>query len=525
LGGVCEAEGRLTEAHGHYARAVEAIEATRRNVHEEGARTIFPQGKMAAYEGMVRLLHRLHRSAPSAGWDRQALEYAERARARTFLDRLAEARAELRKGMTAGQLKEERRLLREAARIQKLLLRETPDETQRAGQEKELAVAMDRLEAFEDARRRQSPEYAALRRPEPESIEAVQAQLDRREILVEFMLGDGASYAWLVSHRAVHMAVLPGRDRLERQVGRYRALIGRPPTRDGVDESVRLGRALFETLFAGFGAALEGATSLTVVPDGALHYLPFETLIRGLDVGGAPRYLLESHDVTYVPSASALVSLNRRPEGPAARLPLLAYGDPTGPVRARVPLVHARREVESIARLYPPDLRRVRLGSDASERAFKREDLARFRILHLATHGMNDPQVPARSGLVLAPGGADEDGLLQGIEIVNLDLDADLVVLSACGSGLGRLVKGEGLVGVTRAFFYAGARRLVVSLWDVDDQSTATLMESFYRKLQGGRAPAWALRDAKREISRSDRPAHRFPYYWASFVMVGPPKL
>jgi len=539
LGGVCEAEGRLTEAHGHYARAIEAIEATRRNVHEEGARTIFLQGKMTAYEAMVRLLHRLHRGAPSAGWDRQALEYAERARARTFLDRLAEARAEIRKGMTPAQLDEERRLLREAARIQKLLLRETPDEAQRAGQEKELEAAMDRLEAFEDGRRRQSPEYAALRRPEPENIETVQAQLaPSRDLLVQFMLGDEVSYAWLVSHRSVRMAALPGRDRLERQVGRYRALIGRPPTRDGVAQSVRLGRALFETLFAGFGAALEGATGLTIVPDGALHYLPFESLVRGLETGGAPRYLLDSHDITYVPSGSALVSLNRRPEGPAARLALLAYGDPeldaglpaveAAPrppslrsAGARMPLLHARREVESIARLYPPALRRVRLGNDASERAFKREDLARFRILHLATHGMSDPRVPARSGLLLAPGGADEDGLLQELEIVNLDLDADLVVLSACGSGLGRIVKGEGLVGVTRAFFYGGARRVVVSLWDIDDQSTAALMESFYRRLQAGTAPAWALRDAKREVARSDRPAHRFPYYWASFVMVG----
>ena len=185
------------------------------------------------------------------------------------------------------------------------------------------------------------------------------------------------------------------------------------------------------------------------------------------------------------------------------------------------PLLHARRELQSIATLFPEERRRVRTGRDASERALKQDELSHCAILHLATHGHTDAHAPARSGLLFAPGDPDEDGLLQGVEILNLDLDADLVVLSACGSGLGKLVGGEGLVGVTRSFFYAGARSLVVSLWDVDDASTADLMRSFYRRLRQGGSAARALREAKQEIVRSDRPAHRFPYYWASFVLVG----
>jgi CHAT domain-containing protein len=196
---------------------------------------------------------------------------------------------------------------------------------------------------------------------------------------------------------------------------------------------------------------------------------------------------------------------------------------------ALAPLAHARSEVLSIARLFPPDRRQVRLGGAATESGFKKEDLAQYRILHLATHGLIDDSAPGRSGLLLAPGDGTEDGLLQGTEILNLKLDADMVVLSACGSGLGTLVRGEGLVGLSRAFFYAGTRSLVVSLWNVDDASTAEVMKAFYRRLSRGpsRGPspglsrAEALREAKRDLLRSDRPLYHHPYYWAPLVLVG----
>jgi CHAT domain-containing protein len=279
-----------------------------------------------------------------------------------------------------------------------------------------------------------------------------------------------------------------------------------------------------------------------VVPDGVLHYLPFESLASSLDAAGRPRYLLETHEVAYTPAASVLADLARRPPR-TVPLELLAYGAPElGPRRAAAraaaapsgegvrgllraqdlqDLPHARREVQSIARLFPEERRQVRLGAQASESALKGEDLARYRILHLATHGVLDDRAPGRSGLLLAPGSREEDGLLQGGEVLNLELGSDMVVLSACGSGLGTLVRGEGLVGLSRAFFYAGARTLVVSLWTVNDESTAELMKGFYGRLQQGVGSARALRQAKRAMIRSDRPAHRFPYYWAPFVLVG----
>jgi CHAT domain-containing protein/Flp pilus assembly protein TadD len=468
LGSVSAARERWPEADNHYACAVETVELIRKNVRSREARMAFLQGRMAAYEEAVALQHRWHERAPAEGHDWRALQYAEKAKARTFLDLLADAQME-------------------------------------------------------------PPDGA---RPPLVEAEGLGSTLGRNERLVEFMIGDEISYAWLLGGGAVHMAILPARAVLERKVERYRALIGRPPTRaEAVPEALRLGRDLYSTLLGPFAAELSGATRVVVVPDGVLHYVPFETLVRAVDAHGRPQYVLDAYDVSYAPSASVLSALNRRPPA-SPPFDLLAYGDPaltpapaerSASMRAAPPgpLLHARREIDAIAGLFPAERRRVRLGSEASERSFKEEDLSRFRIVHLATHGRTDARVPARSGLLLSPGAATEDGVLRAVEILKLDLGADLVVLSACGSGLGRLVRGEGLVGLTRAFLHAGARRVVVSLWNVDDEKTADLMKTFYGRLRQGVPADRALREAKRELTRSDRPAYRFPYYWGSFVLIG----
>jgi CHAT domain-containing protein/tetratricopeptide (TPR) repeat protein len=540
-------QGRLPEALEHYARAIRTVEGLRQHVQDEAARTVFLQGKLAAYEGIVALLYRLHEASPGQGYDRQALQYAQRVKARAFLELLAEAKAEIRRGMKPEQLDEEHAILREMARLQRGLLQASLTEARRKGLETELTEVEGRLERFRDTLRRTSPEYAAVRYPEPEPLEALQSELlDEHSLLIEFMLGEEKSFAWLVSDHGVEMVALPGRAALEAKVGRYGALIRRPPAGiDAMTTAVSQGRELFRILLGAFAARISKARRLLVVPDGVLHYLPFESLVSSVDARGRAHYLLEALDVAYAPSASVLADLDRRPKA-AGELELLAYGAPDlpGALTARRrgaqnrsgdvargyfrergidlgPLPQAKRELQSIAQLFPEKFRKVCIGGSASESAFKKEELGRFRIVHFATHGIMDDEAPSRSGLLLSPGDGDEDGLLQGLEVLNLKIDADMVVLSACGTGLGRLVRGEGLVGLSRAFFYAGARSLVVSLWNVDDQSTAQTMQAFYSRLRAGAGRAAALREAKRELLRSDRPAYRFPYYWAPFVLLG----
>lgn len=186
------------------------------------------------------------------------------------------------------------------------------------------------------------------------------------------------------------------------------------------------------------------------------------------------------------------------------------------------PLPNTRAEVNGISGLYPSGASVVHLGAQASESNLKSEDLSHYKRIHFATHAILDEENPLRSGIVLTlPGAKGEDGILQPREIMDLDIRADLVVLSACETALGKTVRGEGMVGLTRACFYAGVPRLVVSQWQVSDIGTAKLMKSFYRHMQDGKDPGRALRDAKVEMLHSGVPSYSHPYYWAPFILAG----
>jgi CHAT domain-containing protein len=266
-------------------------------------------------------------------------------------------------------------------------------------------------------------------------------------------------------------------------------------------------------LLSPLAVRLASLRRLVIAGDGALHLLPFEALE---DESG--RLLLERHVVSYAPSASVAAALHarhsRRP-APAARL--LAYAEP--PSAALGPLPLARREAEEIAALFPSGAFDLRRGRDASESWLKQAPLEAYGTLHFATHGAYDDRAPGRSALVLAPG-QGEDGMLQVREIGGLALRARLVSLSACDTGLGEVVTGEGVVGVARAFLNAGADAVAMALWRVPDASTADLMRRFYQHLRAGRPAAEALRDAKLEL-RDGRAAHRAPFHWAGVVLTG----
>jgi CHAT domain-containing protein len=185
-------------------------------------------------------------------------------------------------------------------------------------------------------------------------------------------------------------------------------------------------------------------------------------------------------------------------------------------------LPYTREEVTGIGALFPAAKRQVYLGAAAGEQAVKAENLGQYRYVHFAAHGYIDEEKPTRSGIVLSLyNDAREDGVLQMSEVMGLRLNADLVTLSACRTGLGKLVKGEGIIGLTRSFFHAGARSVVVSLWNVNDLATSELMKAFYQNLNRGLAKDEALRQAKLTLMKGGQRAWRHPYYWASFVLVG----
>jgi CHAT domain-containing protein len=382
------------------------------------------------------------------------------------------------------------------------------------------------------------------------TAEQLQDKMARDQMaLAEFTLGENRSFVWLFTRGDVYFEILPSRKEIEKAVKSYLNILASAPNPLYVDRDLaklsEQSEGLFATLFGRLSEQIKPGEPLIIVPDGLLHYLPFEALIHN------KRYLVEDHEISYSPSASVLVQ-SQESSGHAEagdRMELLAFGDPIfGPeLNASVtrmpgrrhidvtrdarasrgfqlpPLPRTRDEVQYIASLFPADRTKLYLGKDSTEDAVKRESLRRYRRLHFATHSLVDEVSPSRSAVVLTlNNNPEEDGFLEVNEISDLDLDCDLVVLSACQTGRGQLLSGEGIVGLSRAFLYAGARSVVVSLWSVSDISTGRLMKTFYQHLAGNLSNSAALRLAKLQMLQSGTET-RHPYYWAPFIAVGKP--
>ena len=521
----------LTGALLELEHCVRAVESLRASIAEPDLKARFLETKTRAYDDIVEVLSLLHDGHPNAGYDKLAFDYAERGRARAFLDMLAESRSRITKGMTAPQVARRASLAKQLSDASDAALKEPSQGNRQAVDNAEKSLA-----AFAQELGQANPDFRDL---QPEPYTTAQAQTLAMQAgctILMYHLGEHRSQLWVVRARGVQMLSLPSRSRISAEVMALRKSLNHRPA----DESEFRGYsdhagALYRLLFARASRFVKPGDKILIVADGILHYLPFEVLSSP----ETKRFLLEDFTIAYAPSVSTYGHLRNERRSRTSQRSLLAFADPVFPrVAARaseqdlvrgiyerggiqfVPLPSTRKEVESIASLYRPNDRKVYFGRDATKAAFQHEHLAGYRILHLATHAVIDERVPARSGVVLSGSGA-EDGILRVPDVFNLDLDADLVVLSACQTGLGKLVKGEGMVGLTRSFLYAGSSRVAVSLWEVNDTATAELMANFYRSMRSGAAPAAALRSAKLTMLSSATPAYRHPYFWAPFVMTG----
>jgi CHAT domain-containing protein len=331
----------------------------------------------------------------------------------------------------------------------------------------------------------------------------VQALLDDETTLLSYYVLDEKILSFVITASTFDVLELDlSREEL---AGRMRFL--RATLHDGSAEPTRQAvQDLYRLLFAPLVDSIH-TTRLIVVPHGALHYLPFAAL-QDPDTG---QYLIERHALALLPSASVLPFVQSASE--PAQGPALVLGDPITGEAGLSPLVFAEREAETIAALYGVQ---PRLGAAATERAV-REQAGQASVLHLAAHAGYDPLHPLLSAIALAPDD-EHDGRLEVQEVYGLDLaQADLVVLSACETQLGDLSAGDELVGLTRAFFFAGTPSVVATLWNADDAATAELMERFYVYLHEGKSKAGALRLAQLDV----RAEHPHPYYWAGFVLSG----
>ena len=557
--------GDSRSALGNAAPALEILESVRPSAISKDLRADFFSTVQHHFDSYVDLLMELEEIEPGAGHLAVAFQASERSRARSLVDLLQEAGGDIRQGAEPALLAREQELqerINEKDRQRVGLLQEE-DYSQRlvAAVEKQLRDLLEDLERVRAEIRARSPRYAALTQPEPLTLEETQSQVvDAESLLLEFRLGRRASYLWLVSRNSAAGFALPPREEIEQAaLGAYELL--RRSLSWESRASTQLALCELSRKVLGPVAGMLDRERLLIVSDGALDYIPFAALPQPSALGdcrSAP-LLVEEHEITYLPSASAAVMLRyelavQRPAAGTIAViadPIFAAGDErlvrpldrpedektrassnledTVAERPAMSssfqrLPYSRREAEVILGLVPNGERTLALlDLEANKEAVTGGALSGFRILHFATHGVLNAAQPELSGIVLSmvdAGGGQRDGFLRAHEIYNLDLPSELVVLSACRTALGKEVRGEGLVGLTRGFMYAGAARVMVSLWSVSDRSTAALMEEFYRGLfKEGLRPSAALRRAQLAMLRERR--WSTPYHWAGFVLQG----
>jgi CHAT domain-containing protein/tetratricopeptide (TPR) repeat protein len=549
--------GNLAQALSLVRESVRIVESLRTRVVSQDLRASFLATKQAHYELNIDVLMTLHATEPGNGHAAEALRVSEQARARSLLETLQE-----------GRLGDEVR----ARELQWLALRgndtATPEQVEEAQRKLKESLNEYRDVQYGDLRA-SSPRYADLTQPRPLAVPEIQTLvLDGDALLLEYALGEERSYLWAVSPHAVESFTLLDRDRIEELARRYYELLTvrnlTPPSGETTSQTrkyreerdaeagrvaAELSRMILEPV-----QHLLKSQPLLVVADGALQYIPF----AALPIPARREPLIAQHEVVSLPSASALAVLRREAqERPAASRTLAVLADPVFQKDDRrltqapgcgqdlivqpVPptegaersgeddhhgfwrLRHSGKEAEAIAALLPPDQTFMAVGCNASRATALSGELANYRIVHFATHGVVKSDHPELSKLVLSlfdERGNPVDGFLRLNDIYNLELRADLVVLSACRTALGKEIRGEGLVGLTRGFMYAGAARVLATLWSVKDNATAVFMEHFYRAMLKERlSPAAALRQA--QLAMRSEPGYESPYFWAGFSLQG----
>lgn len=553
LGKLALRQQKLEEAGNYLQRSIALTELLRENASSKELRSSFLASVHDRYETYVEWLMQRDAKEPGKKFDILAFEASERGRARSLLDSLKDSQRELQKVAQPALLvdeeklqKEEQRLLDEHARLQS----EGAARDIKEKLDAELKQIRTRRETLE-AQINSTSRFNDLMRAVPLGFDEIRKQVtDADTSLLEYSLGDQTSYLWLITPSGMTSHKLPAKSTIEPPVRKLSGLLAKP--RLDAAEELELRDALSEVSALLLGPVAERLTTtrLIIVPDGILQYIPFQILVSP-DRPNEP--LVGRHEIINAPSASTLAAVQREAINRQIAPKLLAaLGDPVLPSNylAKVAelkskpaaergtedgqdetldparlgtLFYARHELNELRKLAPASDMVVYSDFAATRDNLRSLDLRQYRILHFATHGLLDAKQPELSGLVLSlvdRNGRRVNGFVGLADIYNLHAPVDLVVLSACRTALGKEVRGEGLVGLTRGFMYAGASTVVASLWKVDDEATAELMKRFYGNLlQGGMTPAAALRAAQNSIRQE--PQWHAPHYWAAFTLQG----
>lgn len=553
----------FSNAQTEYLASIDSLEGIRKQLTSEEHKLAFFERRLDPYEALIRLLIKKYRQTAEIKYGQMAVEISERSRSRATLDLIQEASGKIRAGVDDATLEREQFLRSQIYIVTGELLHK-----REAHQIDELRNRLESLELDYNHLLRnlekQYPAYAELKHPKNLNFNEIKNVLKDGEILLEYFVGEQETFLFVLTREKLK-AIIPlsiGKKELAEKITALRKPFEELKKSPGLSTlkkfDLKLGNELYEILLKPAEDFLPGAREVMLAPHGPLFYLPFELLITKIDARKLPEniilgefetvsYVLESYPpINYTLSASMLnPQLKKHKEDLACQGKLLAFGNPTamrdandqaslqtrnGPVKLS-PLPYAEKEVEGVADIYGQQAK-IYVREKATKEQFIK-DAPHYPHILLSTHGIFDESNPMYSALVFAPTEPNGDLVrLEAYELFNLDLNADLVTLSACEVGLGEIIDGEGLVGMSKAFLYSGASSLIVSLWSVYDKSTSQLVMDFYREIVKEPArKAHFLRESKLQILKTRQKlssgekefSYAHPFFWAPFILLKGP--
>jgi len=556
MGRVYAQLGDSEKARQYYQRGLELLESIQAEQRLHEFKIAVFGGAISAYWGFVEFLFDLNQKRHDVQLLYDAFHYNERGRARVFLEMLGNARARYPDNQQNLASKQDDGF-EQVAKIHQRLRDPKLDSKTEIELLDELTRVRDLRRNAQQAKVSRQENYAL---PRPVTGPQLQAVLDSDSVVLEYAPASQQTLLWAITKdqfKAYKLEDKEGAALVQKYLRTLHApLVGADEIRNHID----LGRRLYRMLVEPAAEIIRDKRHLIIVPAGLLSYLPFESLnVPGNEKSLSDvQYLINKFEITYAPSASVLVAQRTNPEAnrKGKRFPLVAFGDPIYETEEPSSVANSQEtKIENLA-LRGLDLRRLEFSGDevlriaqiwdvnpnsehinlrdkATVDRLRKMDLTKYRIVHFAAHAVLADEVKRilQPALLLSQTGHNDTtaNRLQFSDILGLELNADLVVLSACDTALGQLKNGEGIVGLTRAFLYAGASSTVVSLWKVEDQSTSLLMESFYQNLKRGLSKAEALRQAKLATMHSTidlkatgmRQDLASPFFWAPFILVG----
>jgi len=478
-GRIAETEGNLKEAIEFYTKAVDIIEEQRSTINTEASKIGFVGDKQAVYHNLVRVLYH------EKQYER-AFEYVERAKSRALVDLLASKRDF---AVKRGNEQEINTVLamNDSADAEAVIQSESIDKHK---------TRSIQLKTREDLKNK-APELASLVTVTSQPVSELQSLIPREEALIEYYYRDRDMYAFILADGKLQTVKLDS-EGLTEDVQAFRKLVDTPASTQFMETSQKLYKRLFQPLESALNKK-----NLVIVFHGALHYLPVNALH---DSNG---YLIDRYSIRMMPSAGAMKYLSERKADKKGGILIFGNPDLGNP---KHDLEYAEGEAMEIAKISPKS--KVFVRKEATEAVLRKYGNS-YNYIHFATHGQFNPEAPLKSALLLAPD-AEYNGILTVDKLYSLSLDADLVTLSACETGLSKIANGDDLVGLTRGFLYAGSSSIVASLWKVDDLATAQLMTRFYGELDKTNK-----REALRTAQLETKQKYPHPYYWASFQLTG----